>query len=82
MSLFNCKECEREKSSGFYMCTWGVYIILDISETYLYHNSLVFICVAFMVGVSGLLEITLVTDFFCVWGGRSHKETCVLLIVF
>lgn len=58
MSLFNCKECERVKSSGFYMCTWQVYIVLYIMGTNLYHISFFFICVAFIVDISGLLKIT------------------------
>lgn len=65
----NCEERKRTKSSGFYM---QVYIIVYITETCLYHNSLFFICVAFIVDINGLNEITLMTLNFCwVWGGTS-----------
>lgn len=82
MSLLNCKECERAKSSGFYM---KVYIILYITETYLYHSSFFFfICVAFIVDIGGLLEMTLVTLISSELGegGPISQETCVLLIFF
>lgn len=77
----NYKECKRTKSSGFYM---QVYIVLYITETYLHHNSLFFIFVAFPVDISGLHEIALMTliSFDFVEGGPISQETCVLLITF
>lgn len=81
MSSLSCTECERSKSFGFYM---QVYIILCITETYQYHNSVFFFCVAFTVDSSELLEITLVTliSFGFGEGGPISQETCVLLIAF